>query len=199
MFDYSRIIQRYIRFIYAGRFDRFSYIKYIQGHKNSQNESAPWCIVSEDGSRILSSHETKQEAKSHLKDIEIHKKINKYAFFSEDRRKEIIVWIWQHGNKGKDEIKDIIMKRFNISDQESERLFYEAYPDGINDQEEEILNYLNTVLSRTVNLQPRLLIKLLDGFSGYTPEDLSLKSIINPAVYNQTRIVINSLLQNRKL
>ncbi len=53
---------------------KYSFIKKIEGHKNSKGENAPWCIVSEkDPGKILSSHTNKQDAESHLKDINIHK------------------------------------------------------------------------------------------------------------------------------
>ena len=53
---------------------RFSFIKKMKGHKNSIGELAEWCIISEDSSKVLSSHKTKEDAEGHLQDIEIHKK-----------------------------------------------------------------------------------------------------------------------------
>jgi len=62
-----------------------SYVKYIKNHKNSKGEKAPWVICQHDTDKILSSHKTKEEAESHLKDIYIHKgnKINTFRWFKD--------------------------------------------------------------------------------------------------------------------
>lgn len=49
-----------------------SYVKNCPGHKNSKGEAAPWCIISHDSGKILSSHKTEEEAKEHLKDMHVH-------------------------------------------------------------------------------------------------------------------------------
>ena len=48
-------------------------IRYIEGHKNSEGESAPWCIVSHENRRVISSHKSKSAAEKHLKDIQMFK------------------------------------------------------------------------------------------------------------------------------
>lgn len=53
--------------------EKFSFVKHCPGHTNSKGEKAPWCILSEKDNKIISSHKTKEEAKNHLQDIEIHK------------------------------------------------------------------------------------------------------------------------------
>lgn len=52
---------------------KYSFIKKMIGHRNSKGEVAEWCILSENDNKVLSSHKTKEEAVSHLKDIEGHK------------------------------------------------------------------------------------------------------------------------------
>lgn len=47
------------------------YIQFIQGHKNSKGENAPWVIKSHKTNKILSSHKTKEEAKEHLKNMHV--------------------------------------------------------------------------------------------------------------------------------
>jgi len=55
------------------RLRHVSYIKYTKGHKDSKGEDAPWCIYQHDTDKLLSSHKTESEAKSHLKDIYSHR------------------------------------------------------------------------------------------------------------------------------
>jgi len=51
---------------------KLSYVKHMPGHKNSKGEAAPWVIIDHDDGKVLSSHKTKEEAKSHLRDMKIH-------------------------------------------------------------------------------------------------------------------------------
>ena len=55
---------------------KFSIIKHSPTHKNSKGDLAPWIIVSESTGKVISSHKTKEQALSHLKDIEGHKNSN---------------------------------------------------------------------------------------------------------------------------
>ena len=49
------------------------YVKHIDGHENSKGEKAPWCVVSHETNKILSSHKTKKEAEEHLKHMKMFK------------------------------------------------------------------------------------------------------------------------------
>jgi len=152
-----------------------AFVKKCPGNKNSKGESAEWCIVDHNTGKILSSHKTEEAAKSHRRDMEIHKKkgmykqlikrklaymmqtqnpsvINSpampksYQRFNDDKAKEIIVWIRQLKGMDKNQIKDEIISKFNISDEDAERLYYEAYPDGLSSQEEELIEYFEQIL-----------------------------------------------------
>jgi tRNA nucleotidyltransferase (CCA-adding enzyme) len=52
---------------------KISFITYMKGHKNSRGEPSPWVIKDHDNGKVLSSHATKQKAKSHLRDMHTHK------------------------------------------------------------------------------------------------------------------------------
>lgn len=49
------------------------FVKQIPGHKNSNDEDAPWCIVSHETGKVISSHKTKKEAEEHLKHMHMFK------------------------------------------------------------------------------------------------------------------------------
>jgi len=51
----------------------FETVRYIEGHKNSKGEDAPWTIVSCENGKILSSHTTKTAAEEHLQQMEYYK------------------------------------------------------------------------------------------------------------------------------
>ena len=51
----------------------FETVKYIEGHKNSKGEDAPWTIVSCKNGKILSSHTSKTAAAEHLQQMEYYK------------------------------------------------------------------------------------------------------------------------------
>ena len=49
------------------------YVKHIPNHKNSKGEGAPWCVISHETGKIISSHKTKGEAEKHLQQMHIFK------------------------------------------------------------------------------------------------------------------------------
>lgn len=50
-----------------------SYIKYTPGHTDSRGEPAPWTIRSHEDDHVISSHQTKEEAEAHLKNMRVFK------------------------------------------------------------------------------------------------------------------------------
>jgi len=68
--------------------------------------------------------------------------------FDENKEKEIIVWIRQIGANDKSKIVEIIKEKFNIGDIEAARLYYEAYPDGMSSQEEELMDCFDDLLPK---------------------------------------------------
>ena len=124
---------------------------------------------------------------------------NRFAFFAEGKRKEIIVWMWLHGDKDKAQIQDIIKKQFNTSDHDTDRLFYEAFPDGLDLQEETALNTLDNVLIRAVNMNPAIITDTFDILTGNTPEISKEQYNMDPAIIDQIKLVIGSMLKSRNL
>lgn len=55
------------------------YVAHVPGHKNSKGEAAPWVIKSHETGKIISSHKTQAEAKSHLQDIHAHESFDPEA------------------------------------------------------------------------------------------------------------------------
>ncbi len=197
---YKNFIKRKVGYLVSDRTNKVSTVQYIAGHKDSSGSLAPWVIKSHKDGKILSSHKTKGEATKHLRDIEGHKQGSiRFGFFSEEKRKEIIVWMWQNGDKDKDQIKEIIQNKFNVSDQDAEQLFYEAYPDGLDLQEEQALDNLDNVLYRVVDINPEFISNVIDTLTGDLPESILNQSNINPAVQNQIKLVVGTILKRRNL
>jgi len=197
---YKNFIKRKIGYLVSSRINKVSTIQYSKGHKNSKGESAPWVIRTHRDGKILSSHKTKAEAVKHLKEIEGHKKgAIKLGFFSEEKRKEIIVWMWLHGDKDKDQIKEIIQNKFNVSDQDAEKLFYEAYPDGLDLQEEQALDDLDNFLYKIINISPAYISSTIDSLTGNFPNSNLNQYNIDPSISNQINLVVGTILKRRNL
>jgi len=69
-----------------------------------------------------------------------------YQRFDDNKRQEIIVWVRQLKDLDKDQIKDNIKDKFNISDEDAEKFYYEAYPDGLSSEEEDIIVCFEEIL-----------------------------------------------------
>lgn len=66
-------------------------VEYKEGHKNSKGEDAPWCIVSHETGKVISSHKSKSSAESHLKDIQKFKHMKNEAVMTIDGLKVAVV------------------------------------------------------------------------------------------------------------
>lgn len=197
---YKNFIKRKIGYLVSDRTNKISTIVFVKNHKDSQGNLAEWTIKSHKDGKILSSHKTKGEATKHLRDIEGHKQGSlRFGFFSEEKRKEIIVWMWLNGDKDKDQIKEIIQNKFNVSDQDAERLFYEAYPDGLDLQEEQALDNLDNVLCRVLNMNPAFISNAIDVLTGSSFESTLNQPTIDPTVQNQISLVVGTILKRRNL
>lgn len=98
-----------------------------------------------------------------------------YQRFDDNKRQEIIVWIRQLKDMDKDQIKDNIIDKFNISDDDAEKFYYEAYPDGLSSEEEAIIDCFEEVLPKDCqqDMVDDVVLFLVDGtpMLQYTNED----------------------------
>jgi len=124
---------------------------------------------------------------------------SRVSFFSDIKRKEIIVWMWLQQNKDKDQITEAAMDKFNLSEQDAENIFYEAYPDGLSPQEEEMVDDLDKTLTRVVDLKPSIITDMTDVLMGDAPEETLNQYTTDPEVQNQIKIVVGTLLKSRSI
>jgi hypothetical protein len=106
----------------------------MPGHKNSQGLDAPWVIKSHETGKILSSHKSKKEAEKHLyKDMQGHKKSSLEPDLSNnsDVYKEISIFYRLCSDKDKPQMIDLVKKKFNVTEEFSERVFNEIFPNGL--------------------------------------------------------------------
>lgn len=121
------------------------------------------------------------------------------AYFSDDKRKEIIVWMRLYTDKDKDQIIETIQDKFNISDADADTFFYEAYPEGLDKSEEGMLNELDTELSHVTNMKADAIKDAIDIATRKIPETALDQYNLNPLVKSQIKITIETLLKRRKL
>lgn len=123
----------------------------------------------------------------------------RFSFFSENKRKEILVWMWLQEDKDKDQIKDFIKDKFHVSEQDAEKLYYEAFPDGTTSDEDETLDELNSILIGLVGIQPTIVSDTIGILTNTLPGTALEKYELPKNVQNQVKLVISSMLQRRKL
>ena len=123
----------------------------------------------------------------------------RFSFFSENKRKEIIVWMWLQGDKDKDQIKDFIKDKFHVSEQDAERLYYEAFPDGITPDEDDSLEELDSILFSLIGLQPAVISDTLGILMNTLPETALEQYELPKNVQNQVKLVVSSILRKRNL
>lgn len=68
---------------------------------------------------------------------------NKYANFDYQKEKEIVVWVRLQRGLDKEQVIDFIKSKFNTSDLDANRLYFKAYPEGIDKEETHLLNTIN--------------------------------------------------------
>ena len=124
---------------------------------------------------------------------------SRVSFFSDIKRKEIIVWMWLQQDKDKDQITEAAMDKFNLSEQDAESMFYEAYPDGLRPQEEEMVDDLDNTLNRVVDLKPSLITDMTDVLMGTLTEECLTQYTTDSQVQNKIKIVVGTLLKSRNL
>jgi hypothetical protein len=114
---------------------KIAYIVHIKDHHDSQGNLAEWVVKSESG-KILSSHSNKNDAEKHLyHDIEGHK--NKKSSLEPDLSnnsesyKEISVFYRLCSDKDKPQMIDLVIKKFNVTEEFAEKIFNEVYPNGL--------------------------------------------------------------------
>jgi len=97
------------------------------------------------------------------------------------------------------QIKEIIQNKFNVSDQDAEKLFYEAYPDGLDLQEEQALDDLDNFLYKIINISPAYISSTIDSLTGNFPNSNLNQYNIDPSISNQINLVVGTILKRRNL
>ena len=69
---YEKLLTHKIALLQAQKV-KLSYVSHQKGHRNSLGELAEWVVRDHSDGHIISSHKTEDEAKSHLRDMQIHK------------------------------------------------------------------------------------------------------------------------------
>ena len=103
----------------------------------------------------------------------------------------------EHKDKG--QIKEFIIDKFNVSERDAEKLFYEAFPDGLDCYENEMLDQLDSVLVRVVNIEPAVISNTIDSLMGNMPEMVLDHYNIDPSVKSQIKLVVGTILKRRDL
>lgn len=121
-----------------------------------------------------------------------------YTFNGLDRskEKEIIVYLRLQEGKDKQQMIEFIKDKFNVSDMDAERLFFMAYPDGVDKIEDSLLSTLDETL-KGLDCLPKDFID--NTFSSIVENKEMNENNIDPIVVNTVKLVISSILIKRHL
>lgn len=126
------------------------------------------------------------------------KSVYAYRFrgMTDNKEKEIVVYLRNQTDMDKQQLIDFSKEKFNLNDVEAERLFDMSFPDGLDLNEDKLLNNLNNYLKESNTVSKKSIDTIFDSLLNNTESEI--KSI-NPMLIDTTRIVISSLLQRRRL
>lgn len=77
----------------------------------------------------------------------------KTSFISQEKEKEIIVFIRLQSEKDKYEILDFIEKKFDLDTEHAETLYYKALPDGLTLDQRNQIKEISSNLSKNTSFQ----------------------------------------------
>ena len=83
---------------------------------------------------------------------------NRYSNFDIQKEKEIIVWVRLQKGLAKDQIVDFIKNKFNTTDSDATRLYFKAYPDGIDHTEFGLLKEIDFECARMTSSESHEII-----------------------------------------
>lgn len=175
----------YLKFLKS----KYSYVKYVEGHKNSQGEKAPWCVLEHDTGKILSSFKTEEEATSQLRNMHIHKK----GSLDPKKEKELVVWCRLQEGLDKLEIIEFLKKRFKLDDRYAEDIYFKAFPEGLSKEEFTKIEEANKTIEN-LHLDPSFVYQRMDE----AVEQASIKLTTSPIVDIFSTTLLD-LLNNPKI
>ena len=85
-------------------------------------------------------------------------RLNRYSNFDIQKEKEIIVWVRLQKGLAKDQVVDFIVSKFNTSEPDAVRLYYRAYPEGVDQEELNLLKEIDFECARMTNSESSTVI-----------------------------------------
>jgi len=119
-----------------------------------------------------------------------------YSLVDPTKEEEIIVWMrLQHG-MDKPELLDFVSKTFNVDLDTAEVIFTQAFPDGLDFEEEKAIESLENLAMRSQSIDAFDILDIVDFLSGSLSHEPLCK---NTEDYNIAKLVVASMLRKRYL
>ena len=192
---YKSFIRRKLGYFMDTFSTKYAYIQYMPTHKSSEGALTPYVVKSHKDNKVLSSYENREGAKNYLISTKVHASFTSGVFLPE-KNKEIIVHLRMQKGKDKQQLIDYMSNKFNLLEHDAERLFYEAFPDGLDFQEEESLDTLENILVGMGGVPVEFLESVFNSCLSKSKED-SVYPGVPPIVKDNVKIVVSSLLRRR--
>ena len=181
---FSNQIKRKIANLYLSRNSRTFYIQYKKG------SITPFIIKTKTG-EVVYEFNNEKEAKRKLMAS------SSYGLGMEvNRNREVIVHLRMQSGMDKDELMEYAKDKFNVNDYDAERLFFEAFPEGVDFEENQLLCEIDKSMEKEELAPKNFINQIFEHILGN--EELKVETV-NPLVTDKVKLVVTAMLRKRHL
>lgn len=126
----------------------------------------------------------------------LHEAAILYSLVDPTKEEEIIVWMRMQSGLDKQDLIDFVVKKFNVAEDTAEKIFIQAFPDGLDFEEEKAVDSLEELAMKSENIDVFDILDIIDFLVGDVQDEPVCK---NTEDYNIAKVVISSLLRRRNL
>ena len=161
-----------------------------------QQREGKFFVISRHTNNIVTSVNNLKEAKELLNNR--HKKADYDLGINVNKNKEIVVHLRMQKGLDKQQLIDFAKSKFKISKEDAEYLYNEAYPDGVDLQEDKFLCKLDEHLNTDKNIVPKNFINEVFN-SLLENKEMSRIDTIEPILVENVKLCVALLLSRRNL
>ena len=180
---FSNQIKRKIGSLYIERNSRIFHIQYKKG------SITPYIIKTKTG-EVVFEFSNEKEAKRKLM-------ASSYGLGIEaNKNKEVIVHLRLQTGMDKDELMEYAKDKFNVTDYDAERLFFEAFPEGVDLEETKLLCEIDDAMEKEDLAPMNFINQIFEHILGN--EELKVETV-TPLVTDKVKLIVTAMLRKRNL
>jgi len=186
---FKEFLKRKLSHYMSVRTNDCAYIQFVKGRED------PFVVRTYKTNSIVDSFDNLKEAITKMNSVKSFPLL-RTGKINENKNREIVVHMRMQKGLDKQQLMDYVMDKFNLMEQDAERFFFEAFPDGLDLQEEQTLDSLESVLTNVIG-NPISAIE--DSFNSMLTVNKEYLNKDNSMVKDNIQIVVASLLKKRNL